>query len=53
MKDYIKIMYATIAVRCTQTTLDKKEILKRYLKRFKGIDISKECLNSRFDDSSI
>lgn len=45
--DYIKDMYAEIKVRCRKTKLDKKEILRRYLRRYKNIDISKECINSR------
>ena len=47
MKDYIKIQYAKICVRFSYSDLDKKEVLRRYLKRYHAIDISKECINSR------
>jgi hypothetical protein len=47
MTDYIKYMYSTIKVRCSYTKLNKKELLRRYLRRYKGIDISRECIDSR------
>lgn len=47
MKDFIKVIYARIKIRFSNSELDKKEILRRYLKRYKGIDISRECINSR------
>lgn len=47
MIDYITQVYASIRVRCSDSDLDKKELLRRYLRRYKCIDISKECIKSR------
>jgi hypothetical protein len=47
MKDFIKVTYAQIKVRFSNSELDKKEILRRYLKRYQSVDISRECINSR------
>jgi hypothetical protein len=51
MKDFIKIQYAKVCVRFSYSELDKKEVLKRYLKRYHSIDISRECINSRVKQS--
>ena len=50
MNDFIKIQYAKICVRFSKSELDKEEILRRYLKRYHNIDISKNCINSRFKE---
>jgi hypothetical protein len=47
MTDYIKTIYAQIKIKFRNSNLDKKEVLKRYLRRYKCIDISDECINSR------
>jgi len=47
MKDFIKVIYAKIKIRFSDSEFDKKEILRRYLKYYKNIDISKECIHSR------
>lgn len=51
MKDFITIQYAKICVRFSNSELDKKEILRRYLKRYHNINISKTCINNRFRES--
>jgi hypothetical protein len=48
MNDFIREIYVRICLRFKDSDLDKKEILRRYLKRYKRIDISKDCIKARF-----
>ena len=47
MNDFIKTMYARVILKFKNSSLDKKEILRRYRRRYKCIDMSKDCINSR------